>query len=215
MAGLGMPPEAAMPGPAPQAAMPAAPAPAMPPAEAGSDVTMGSEAATPQEQEIYDQFVGMALLALYDAKMTPKTLAFLKAPKGKPVQKVADVASNITMRVIASAKEGGKTIPIEVIFNAMVEIVEAVCELAEQKAGLQLDEKMMGAAFERTLDSVGRQLEKSGDYPDAMKTQDAAAIQSMAASGELDGMAGAGGQQAPAPGLGAAPPVQPNVPMGV
>ena len=74
----------------------------IPPQAAGG----GVEDASPEEQALYNRVVALALLALYDEKMMPKTLKFIEQ-SSDPVEAVSAVASQIGMRVAAKAKEDG------------------------------------------------------------------------------------------------------------
>jgi hypothetical protein len=186
MAGLGMAMQqpmapAAAPAPGPAAPMAASPQPEM---------TMGTEAASPEEQEMYDKFVSMALLALYDQKMMPKTIEMLRAPGGAIEDKVGQVVTGITQRVYDSAKESGVELPGDVIMNAVIEIVEAVVELAEKSKIAEFDQAMIDKCYYAAMDMIGKQAAAQGLYGDDMKAQDAAALQQMSQSGELQAMTG-------------------------
>ncbi len=186
MAGLGMAMQqpmapAAAPAPGPAAPMAAAPQPEM---------SMGTEAASPEEQEMYDKFVSMSFLALYDKKMMPKTLDMLRAPGGAIEDKVGQVVAGITQRVYDSAKESGVELPGDVVMNAVIEIVEAVVELAEKSKVAEFDQAMIDKSYYAAMDLIGQQAAAQGLYGDDMKAQDAAALQQMSQSGELQAMTG-------------------------
>lgn len=213
MAGLGT---ALQQPPAPQSA-PMAPAGAppaqggMPPAAPQPEMTPGTEPASPQEQEMYDKFVSMALLALYDKKMMPKTLELLKGAGGAIEDKVGQVVAGITQRVYDSAKESGVQLPGDVVMNAVVEIVEAVVELAEKAKVAEFDQDMIDNCYYAAMDMIGQQAEAQGLYGDDMKANDAAALQQMSESGELQAITG--DVSAKPDEMGTAPP--PAAPAGM
>lgn len=197
MNGLGapMPPEEVQ-------QVPAAPMAGVP---EGDEMTPGTEPASPEEQEMYDKFVSMALLALYDDKMMPKTVDHLTKQTNKPAA-VGEVAAGIFQRVYASAKQSGAQVPGDVLINAMAEIVEATVELSDKLAGTDLTPDQIDEALYKAMDVTRKMLKESGDYTDEMKGQDAAMLQSMSQSGEIDQITG---------GSGRAPqPSQPAMPAG-
>lgn len=173
---------------------------AMPQEEA---ITPGTEPASPEEQAMYDKFVSMALLALYDDKMMPRTIEHLTKQPNKGVA-VGEVAAGIFQRVYASAKEGGAEVSGDVLVNAMAEIIEATVELSDKKAGTDLTPDEIDEALYKAMDIVRKMMKQSGDYTDEMKAQDAAALQAMSENGEIDAITGGSGRvQKTAPG---APP---------
>jgi hypothetical protein len=196
MNGLGMPmppQEAAMPPEAP-GAMPM-----------GEEMTPGSEPASPEEQAMYDKFVSLSLLALYDDKMMPRTVAHITKQPNKAVA-VGEVAAGIFQRVYASAKESGAEVPGDVLINAMAEIVEATVELSDTKAGTDLTPEEMDEALYKAMDVARKMLKQAGDYTDDMKAADAAELQAMSESGEIDRITG---------GSGRVPEADPAMPAGM
>jgi hypothetical protein len=190
MNGLGMPPEE----------MAAPTAPAMPGADpmmdGGEEMTPGTEPASPEEQALYDKFVSMALLALYDDKMMPRTVAHLTRQTNKAAA-VGEIAAGIFQRVYASAKQSGAEVPGDVLINAMAEIVEAVIEVSDTKAGTNFTPDQIDDALYKAMDVVRKMMKKSGDYTDEMKAADAAELQAMSESGEIDKITGGSGRRKP------------------
>jgi hypothetical protein len=218
MNGLGMPPEE-------MAAPPSAPAGADPMADpmmdSGDEMTPGTEPASPEEQAMYDKFVSLALLALYDDKMMPRTVAHL-TKQGNKAAAVGEVAAGIFQRVHQSAKESGAQVTGDVLINAVAEIVEATVELSDKKAGTDLTPEQIDEALYKAMDVIRKMMKKSGDYTDEMKGEDAAALQAMSESGEIDRLTGGSGRrkpEAPAdpamPADPAAMPAEPAMPAGL
>jgi len=177
------------------------------------EMTAGTVEASPEEQEMYDTFVSMALLALYDDKMMPKTVAHLKKQQDKAAA-VGEIAAGIFQRVYASAREAGTEVPGDVLINALSEIVEGAVELSDAKAGTDLQEADIEDALYKALDIVRKAMDQSGAYTDDMKGADAMELQSMSQSGEIDAITGGSGRLAnQEPAQGAMPPGAPPVGM--
>ena len=103
---------------------------------------------SPEEQGIYDQFVNNAFSVIYDEKSLPSIIESLKGD-GNPVEGLANTAVGVVTRVQDSAEKAGQTLPPEVVFQAGVEILEDLADLAE-KAGVHdfTPEELEGAAFQ-------------------------------------------------------------------
>ncbi len=84
---------------------------------------------SPEEQAIYDQFVDNALSAIYDDKSLPQIIESLKGD-GNPVDGLANTAVNVVVRVQDSAEQADQAISPDVVFNAGIEILEDLAELA-------------------------------------------------------------------------------------
>lgn len=153
------------------------------------DVTMGTEPASPDEQAMYDKFVSMGLLALYDEKMMKRTVDHLTKQPDKAAA-VGEVAAGIFQRVYASAKEGGANVPGDVLINAMTEIVEATVELSDKKAGTDMTDDEIESALYKAMDIVRKAMGQTGEYSDDMRGQDAAALQAMSQNGEIQALTG-------------------------
>ena len=103
---------------------------------------------SPEEQAIYEQFVNNAFSAIYDEKSLPSIIESLKGD-GNPVEGLANTAVGVVARVQDSAEQAGQALPPEVVFQAGVEILEDLAELAE-KAGVHdfTPEELEGATFQ-------------------------------------------------------------------
>ena len=152
----------------------------MPPQAAGG----GVEDASPEEQALYNRVVALALLALYDEKMMPKTLKFIEQ-SSDPVEAVSEVASQIGMRVFAKAKEDGVDIPGDVLLHAGEEIVEEIIELVETAGLAEFTPEQAEKAFYATADKFSRAGSELGVYSDDQRQADKTELDRMADSGEL------------------------------
>lgn len=154
------------------------------------------ETPTPEEQQQYETFVSMAILAIYDEKMMPETVKFLKE-SDDPIQAVASVASGIAMRVFANSQENGAEISGDVILHGGKEIVETVIDLAERVRVAEFTPEMMEKTFYAAADMFAKELSEAGIYTDEAKASDVQALTQMRDSGQIAKMIG--GQTPPAP----------------
>lgn len=117
--------------------------------------------ATPEQQQVYNQFLALAMTLLYDDKFMDTAIKMLKSAS-KTVQGIANVASTVVVRVYKQGLDQGKDIPDAVLVHAGVEIVGLVIELA-QAAGmppLQKGEEEM--VYLQAADMARDMLEKGG-----------------------------------------------------
>lgn len=183
--GLGYPDEAAGAAPlAPGGAPPPGAAPAGAP-DAGAPADM--QDASPEEQEVYNRVVALGMLAIYNEKMMPRTVEFLKSAPD-PVDAVAEVAAAIAGRVYAQAKEDGTDIPGDVLLPAGHEIVAETAALAHHAGVASLDEGQVDAAFYKAAEKFSQNARQMGIYGPEQEEQDRAELSRMVSSGELDGI---------------------------
>lgn len=181
MAGLN---QAMAPGaPAPQQGLAAAQAP-----QAEPMIAEGGEAATPEEQALYDDIVGRAYLLIFDEKGGTVRKSVLDSLSGEePKEALASTAASIFARVLQAAAQGGVEVPGEVKEAAGAEVFETLAEVAS-KAGVydfMGDDQAFEAAFLLAADTL-RQIEtESGTLdPEAAKADFAGMVEADK-SGEL------------------------------
>ncbi len=167
--------------------------------------------ATPEQQQVYNQFLALAMTLLYDDKFMDTAIKMLKSAS-KTVQGIANVASTVVVRVYKQGLDQGKDIPDAVLVHAGVEIVGLVIELA-QAAGmppLQKGEEEM--VYLQAADMARDMLEKGGlkdgealaasgkDFDDLINSGKMASIM-----GEIERVQGGGAEtpSQPAPQEGA------------
>ena len=133
----GQPPAPDVPGTVPGAPFPVS--------QAGSDPQPNVSA---DEQAQYDEFVDNAFSAIFDDQSMPQILQSLEGG-GKPIDGLAQTTVNVVTRVEDSAEQAGKEISEDVVFNAGIEILENLADLAE-KAGIHeyTAEEIEGATFQ-------------------------------------------------------------------
>ncbi len=142
---------------------------------------------SPEEQEIYNRVVAMAMLAIYDKKMMPKTIKFIEQ-SDDPVDGVAEIVSQIGMRVYSKAKEKGFDIPGDVMLHAGQEIVEEVINLAEAAGVAEFTPQQAEAAFYAAADKFGQAGRKMKIYSEEQGRADMAELDRMTDAGEFDDM---------------------------
>ncbi len=146
-----------------------------------------SEEVSPEEQELYNRVVAMAILAIYDKKMMPKTIKMIEEADD-PVDAVAEVVSQIGMRVYSKAKKSGLDIPGDIMLNAAEEIVEEVINLAEAAGVIEFTPQQAEAAFYAAADKFGQTGRKMGVYSEEQAQTDMAELDRMTDAGEFDDM---------------------------
>ena len=193
--------------------LPAPAADARAPAMTDADWLAGDDqAASPEEQDLYEQFVARAYLLIYeDEKVFADLVAMLKA--GDPVTQLATAAAMVVYRVKAAADEAGKELPGDVVLHAGKEVFEDLAELAWKIGAhdFKTDTKALEAAWLKAMDQFRLMSEQSGTLDKEAANQDWASLKQADQSGALK-QATAGllqkGRQPP-------PAVNENVKQGV
>lgn len=158
----------------------------------------GATEASPEEQQTYNRFVAMAVMALSSEALLPKTIEMLQAAQD-PAQGIAEVSAAMTRRVYDQARKDGTQIPGDIILPAAQEVVEYTGELAEA-AGIEgITEDVLTDAYYRTLDIIAEGM----DLDQEAMAQDVPELKAAIDSGEFDAMIaeversqGAAGQEA-------------------
>ncbi len=156
----------------------------------GGSGDAGPENASPEEQALYNRAVTLFMVALYDKKMLPKHLDFIKNAEN-PVDGVAEVASLLTMRVYTKALEGKPPveIPGDILLKAgQDEIVPLVIEVAEAAGIAEFDQSQVDAAFYSAADKFTKAMRNVGSYTDDQRGADLQELDRMADSGEIEGL---------------------------
>lgn len=144
--------------------------------------------ASPEEQQVYDQFVDQALSAIYDDKSLSQVIEGLKGD-GNPVDGLANTTVAIVMRVQDSAEKAGQALPPDVVFNAGTEVLEELAGLAE-KAGVHkfTDEEVEGAMFQ-AMDLYREMKGRDGGTARAGIVEDFNQVTELDKAGEMDQVA--------------------------
>lgn len=160
--------------------MPAGAQPADPMAE-------GGEAVTPEEQELYDRFVGRAMGAIWK-NPTRDSLISLMESAPSPQEGLSTAAATLIERIMGAAEQAGQKLPGDVMFAAGAEVFEQLAELAKESDvhDFDADQDALEGAYFLTLDKLRLSMSEQGKLdPEAMKT-DLGMLQQADQSGMLE-----------------------------
>jgi hypothetical protein len=156
----------------------------------GQDVDLGQEVqASPEEQAQYNEFVGQAMLLIYDEKMFPKIVELLNGA-GDPKDGLARATSMVVGRMIDAAEKAGDKLSGDVILHGAKETFEQLAEISA-KAGIMdysQDQDAFEGAFFRAVDMLRTLLQQMGKLDEAAMKQDFDKLVQMDQSGELEAM---------------------------
>ena len=158
------------------------------PMEGGGE-TMSAELtdATPEEQELYERFVGRAYQMVYSEKMRGQIKQML-AGGGDPVEGLARTTALVVGRVALAAEKGGAKLKGDVVFAAGKEIFEDLAEFSKV-AGIKdysKDPKALEGAFFRALDHFRLMMTQAGRANPETFKPDMDKLTKMNETGELD-----------------------------
>lgn len=113
--------------------------------------------ATPDQQRIYDMYVGNGLILIHDKGSRNNIINMLK--RGKPVDAVAETTLQVMARVDASAESQGMRVPDEVKLHGGNEIMGEIIMIGEAaKAIPKMKDEEREAAFRI---AVGRYMQSA------------------------------------------------------
>lgn len=160
--------------------------------------------ASPQEQELYDTFVGLALNTVYEKSIMESIVQGI-APED-PASSLAMFTHSILERTYSAASEAGQQIPVEIVLNGVLEILQSVAEVSEKGGAHAFTDEELEAAFYQVAQRTGQDMQKRGQIDEGAVNADWAALEQMEQSGELQNLIGGGApiQEQRGNGLGAA-----------
>lgn len=150
----------------------------------GAD-TEGGESASPEEQRMYEQFVENGMKIMYSPE-TRKTVKENLAGAGNPIEGFARTLVLIVSRVHDSAKQAGKEIPGDVIYNAAEELMDLLIEYAGEARIATLTDEQTEQAWYLALDMYRAKMEQNGEIDPAVFEEDMAEISQAESEGRLD-----------------------------
>lgn len=140
--------------------------------------------ASPEEQQLYNRFVGLSMTLLYDQKFMQRAIDMMKARK-TTMEGVAEVAALVAFQVYTQAQKQGQEIPSQVVVHAGMEVITLVVELA-LAAGLEpMTDKEMELAFYGAADAFREKMETAGMIDPAQLEADRQQIEAMQQDGRL------------------------------
>lgn len=146
----------------------------------------GEEQASPEEQAAYDEIVGMARKMLTTEGADVKLAKSIK-DNPLPADGIATVADAVMGRAIGEFMKGGQKPPVDAIGPAIVEVHDAVLEMAEN-AGVPLDQDIINASFIGAADNIRTTLQSMGVITQAEAQESVEELKQLQASGSLDQM---------------------------
>ncbi len=158
------------------------------PAQAQGQGQREASNVSPEEQQVYDQFVDNALSAIYDEKSLPQIIQSLRGD-GNPIDGLANTAVNIVMRVKSSAEQAGQQISDDILLAAGGEIIEDLAGLATT-AGVHeyTPEEIEGALFQ-SMDIYREMTGRDGGENREQVVQDMNQLNALDEAGRLDEVA--------------------------
>jgi hypothetical protein len=156
----------------------------------GQDADLGQEVqASPEEQAQLNEFVGQAVLLIYDEKMIGKIIELLRGA-GDPKDGLARATSMVVGRMIDAAEKAGDELSGDVILHGAKQVFEDLANLSGA-AGIMdysQDEDAFEGAFFRAADMLRILLQQMGKLDEAAVKQDFDKLVQMDQSGELEAM---------------------------
>lgn len=140
--------------------------------------------ASPEEQRLYNRFVGLSMTLLYDKKFMQSAIEMIRA-RESVMQGVADVSSLIAFRVYTEGKKQGQEIPASVVLHGGMEIITLVIEMALAAGFPPMSDQEIQEAFYIAADTFREKMEMAGHLDPAQLEQDAQELSAMAQSGQF------------------------------
>lgn len=148
----------------------------------------GTEAASPEEQDAYDRFVGRALEFIYD-KAFDKVLDMLRGGDD-PIDGLAVTAATVVARIQDAAEQAGQKLSGDILLHAGSEILADLAGLATKARihDFEQDPKQLETAWYRALDEYRVMRQSAGKLDQEVAKQDLASLQQADQDGELAAM---------------------------
>ncbi|MEQ1888041.1 MAG: hypothetical protein ABL951_02540 [Alphaproteobacteria bacterium] len=119
------------------------------------------EAATPEEQQKYEQFIDGALKVIYNDKTKKKILDTLAG--SEPVEALGGVAAMVASRVTAAAVKAGDRIDPAIVLAALEEIIPDLAEFAQESGARKFTQEEIDGAFIRAVDQYRETETRNGN----------------------------------------------------
>lgn len=117
--------------------------------------------ASPEQQQIYNRFVGMCMMMLWSENFMAKAAKMIKDHPDE-TDAMASIGAAIVQRVYMAADQQGQPIPLEVLVHGGLEVMQEVAKFAEA-AGVQgIDDNEIETAFYIAADKVREALVQAG-----------------------------------------------------
>ncbi|UWQ30269.1 hypothetical protein [Leisingera sp. M523] len=134
-----------------------------PPQDAKAPQVPGTEPkqATPEQQRVYNRFVGLSMAMLWSEKFMAKAAKIIKAHPNE-TDAMAMIGATIVQRVFMAADDQGEPVPPEVLLHGGLEVMNEVATFA-QAAGVQgIEPDEIETAYYLAADKVREGLIQAG-----------------------------------------------------
>lgn len=168
--------------------------PAQPGSPAAGDMTAGAGAPegegdqpTPEEQELYNQFVSNAAKLIYSPEIR-KSIEENLSGNGNPIEGFARTLVLVVSRAEQSALENDIKIPGDVMYAGADEIMDLLIEYAGEAGIATLTDEQAEQAWYLALDMYREKKEAAGELDPEAMAQDMQEIAAAEEAGNLDQM---------------------------
>ena len=117
--------------------------------------------ATPEQQAVYNRFVGMCLMMLWNEQFMAKATKMIKQHPDE-TDAMASIGAAVVQRVYMAADEQGQPVPLEVLLHGGLEVMQEVARFAEASGVQGIDENEIETAFYMAADKVREALVQAG-----------------------------------------------------
>lgn len=143
--------------------------------------------ASPEEQQIYNMFVGMCMVLLWDTKFMQTAIEVIRKAN-TTMEGVAKVAAMVAFRVFSEGKSKGQEIPASVVLHGGMEVIDQVVELSLAAGFEPMTDQEVEMAHYGAADYFRDYVEKAGLADPEQMEMDRKEIEAMQADGRLAGV---------------------------
>lgn len=141
-------------------------------ADMSAPMAAEGEAASPEEQALYERFTRRALQYLYDKEATSKIVAIAEGA-ADPQTGIGSAAATVAQFVINEMKKSERRAPPpEIVLAGTEEIVAAIGELTQAGTGKEIGQETLNGAMMAAADNLRLNMSRSGDYSQEMAKAD-------------------------------------------
>ena len=145
--------------------------------------------ASDEEQELYNKFVGLAIMHIFDDAARDQIVEQMRGAEDIS-QTVGAVAANIGFTVIEKAREKGDQVSGDVLMHGGSEIIDTLAAVAGAATGKELSASEIENAYYHGADSLRQMMEAGGHFSPEHAEQTLGEIEQMRGSGELEQLLG-------------------------
>jgi hypothetical protein len=163
----------------------------IPPDPLNSPMAGGMVQASPEEQEMADQFVGRAWELIYDDETFPQIVEMLKGGGGEagdPVKGLAQATDMVVAKVGQAAEDEGAKLQPDPVFHAFGDILEELAEVSRRAKikDYAQDHAALETAYFQALDIYRERLASAGVLDEESHKQGMAQLMQADKDGTLE-----------------------------